>query len=150
MRDILWGNSSTARSIQWSSTSSHSTYCHQKNTNLETDTFSQSCSLPACVHLRIRKNHKCKYRHRLYTSIYSVIGFTYIKVIFYKNKISKIKFVCENKVEMFFCHDWQWKFFLGEGGGNLGGNFLPEIFFGCYLFSLIFQYPLKSLVVNVL
>ena len=72
-------------SIQWSSTSSHSTYCNPKNTNLETDTFSQSCSLPACVHLRIRKKHKCKYRHRLYTTIYSVIGFTYIKVIFYKN-----------------------------------------------------------------
>ena len=48
MRDIPLGNSSAVTSIQWSSTSSHSTYCHQKNTNLETDTFSQSCSLPAC------------------------------------------------------------------------------------------------------
>ena len=30
------------------------------------------------------------------------MGLAYTKVIFYKNKISKIKFVGENKVEMFF------------------------------------------------
>ena len=45
-----------------------------------------------------------------------MIDLAYIKVIFYKNKISKIKFVGENKVQIFFSMIDSGNFFLGEGG----------------------------------
>ena len=45
-----------------------------------------------------------------------MIDIAYIKVIFYKNKISKIKFVGVNKVENFFAMIDSGTF-LGEGGG---------------------------------
>ena len=55
-----------------------------------------------------------------------MIDIAYIKVIFYKNKISKIKFVGENKVEIFFAMIDSGNFFrvLGEGGYSIWvGNF---------------------------
>ena len=61
-----------------------------------------------------------------------MIGLAYIKVIFYKNKISKIKFVGENKVEIFFAMIDSGNFFRG-GGGQFGWKFfsmmVSEIFF---------------------